>query len=165
VPVAITGLSNQNQSPWGRFPAKVAAVCYRRGEDDEVEFLLVRTASGRWTFPKGGVDGDPSGAAAAAREAFEEAGVHGRIASSSFAWYRHSKRSCRGNPSPREVAVEAYLCEVRRTVSPMEFDRDPTWFPVRKAKRRLSEARSPKYAQELERVVDSAVELIVRRRQ
>ncbi len=60
-------------------PAKVAAVCYRVNRESEIEFLLVRTASGRWTFPKGGVDDDPTAAAAAAREAFEEAGVRGRI--------------------------------------------------------------------------------------
>ena len=54
----------------------VAAVCYRL-KDDEPEFLLVRTRSGRWTFPKGGVDGDATNAEAAAREAYEEAGVKG----------------------------------------------------------------------------------------
>jgi 8-oxo-dGTP pyrophosphatase MutT (NUDIX family) len=65
-------------------PSKVAAVCYRVNREREVEFLLVRTARGRWTFPKGGVDGDATAAAAAAREAFEEAGVRGRIEQSSF---------------------------------------------------------------------------------
>jgi len=50
----------------------VAAVCYRIKGDD-LEFLLVRTRSGRWTFPKGGVDGDATNADAAAREAYEEA--------------------------------------------------------------------------------------------
>src|SRR5277367_6081586 len=70
----------------------VAAVCYRlKGE--EPEFLLVRTRSGRWTFPKGGVDGDATTAAAAAREAYEEAGVTGEIEAQPFHWYFHSKRN------------------------------------------------------------------------
>ena len=51
---------------------QVASVCYRL-KGDEPEFLLVRTRSGRWTFPKGGVDDDATHADAAAREAFEEA--------------------------------------------------------------------------------------------
>ena len=139
-----------------RTSSKVAAVCYRVDASGEVEFLLVRTGSGRWTFPKGGVDGDASRAAAAAREAFEEAGVRGRIEQSSFTQYLHVKRTA-------EIAVEAYLCEVLRLVAPLEFDREPTWFSASKAKRRLREARPPKYAAEMERVVDHAVERIARR--
>jgi len=69
----------------------VAAVCYRVVEN-EPEFLLVRTRSGRWTFPKGGVDGDATNAEAAAREAYEEAGVKGTIERDPFHWYFHSKR-------------------------------------------------------------------------
>src|SRR4051812_21465779 len=68
----------------------VAAVCYRI-RDGEIEFLLVRTRAGRWTFPKGRVEDDATRSAAAAREAFEEAGVHGRVDSLPFATYMHSK--------------------------------------------------------------------------
>jgi len=150
---------------WNDVPLKVAAICYRLNGDGEVEFLLVRTARGRWTFPKGGVDvdGDRNGAAAAAREAYEEAGVRGRIENSSFTRYLHHKQRLFGRSRPSGVAVEAYLCEVVQLVAPQEFHRDPTWFSARKAKRRLAEARPPKYAAELERVVDSAVGLIAKR--
>src|ERR1700733_4389740 len=65
---------------------QVAAVCYRiRG--GEIEFLLVRTNSGHWTFPKGKAEPGLTHAQAAALEAFEEAGVHGRIEEASFASY------------------------------------------------------------------------------
>jgi len=61
----------------------VAAVCYRvRG--GEPEFLLVRTRNGHWTFPKGRVDQDATNADAAAREAYEEAGVRGSVDSVPF---------------------------------------------------------------------------------
>src|SRR5215470_13183079 len=56
----------------------VAAVCFRLLSTG-VEFLLVRTRRGRWTFPKGGTQAGFSHAQSAALEAFEEAGVHGRI--------------------------------------------------------------------------------------
>src|SRR5438132_1564227 len=53
---------------------QVAAVCYRiRGSN--IEFLLVQTRGGRWTFPKGGVEPALTHAQAAALEAYEEAGV------------------------------------------------------------------------------------------
>ena len=66
---------------------QVAAVCYRvRGGC--IEFLLVQTRGGRWTFPKGSAEPGLTHAQAAAFEAFEEAGVHGRMEEASFARYR-----------------------------------------------------------------------------
>lgn len=158
-----TGTADHLRWDPGRTPGKVAAICYRLDASGEVEFLLVRTAGGRWTFPKGGVDGDATRAAAAAREAFEEAGVRGRIEPSSFIRYLHVKRNAFPRDRARVVAVDAYLCRVLELVAPLEFDRHPTWFSAAKAKRRLREARPPKYAAELERVVDHAVERIAKR--
>src|SRR6202521_1401705 len=71
---------------------QVAAVCYRiRGSG--IEFLLVRTNSGHWTFPKGSTEPGLTHAQAAALEAFEEAGVHGRMEEASFTQYVRRKRS------------------------------------------------------------------------
>lgn len=138
----------------------VAAVCYRV-QNDGVELLLVRTRTGRWTFPKGRVEGDPSRAAAAAREAFEEAGVFGRVESHPICQYLHSKQM---SFHFDEHLVDAHLCEVVSQVSPEETHRDPTWFDPAKAKRRLGENRKRKYASEITRVVDRAVEHIQRRK-
>ena len=63
---------------------QVAAVCYQISKGG-LEFLLVRTRNGRWTFPKGSVESGLTHAQAAALEAFEEAGVHGRIEEAAFA--------------------------------------------------------------------------------
>jgi 8-oxo-dGTP pyrophosphatase MutT (NUDIX family) len=139
----------------------VAAVCYRvRG--DEPEFLLVRTRNGHWTFPKGGVDRDATLADAAAREAFEEAGVKGSVEVVPFTSYRHCKprnlRSRRGI-----VMVHAHLCEVKRLVPPLEGYRAPTWFPADKAKRRLKKFRTAEFAAEISSVVDQAAEIIQQR--
>lgn len=133
----------------------VAAVCYRL-KGDEPEFLLVRTRSGRWTFPKGGVDGDATTAAAAAREAYEEAGVKGAIEDQPFHWYFHSKRN-RFRSRRSVVSVHAHLCEVERLVSPEEDHRDPTWFNADKARRRLRENRTAELAGEVIQVIDRAV--------
>ncbi len=135
---------------------QVAAVCYRvRGA--EVEFLLVRTGSGHWTFPKGGVEPGLTHAQAAALEAFEEAGVHGRMEEASFARYVRRKRRSAGAASASEVATSAHLCEVVRQVQPQEADRNPTWFSVEKTKKKLSEGRTTDFGIELIRVVDRAL--------
>ncbi len=136
----------------------VAAVCYRVHRS-EPEFLLVRTRGGLWTFPKGRVGRDASNANAAAREAYEEAGVKGRVDSTPFVSYLHCKRT-RLRSRRRVVLVDAYLCEVLRLVTPLELYRDPTWFCAAKAKQRLREYRTPDYAAEAIRVVDRAVEHI-----
>jgi len=138
----------------------VAAICYRV-QDDAIQFLLVRTRSGRWTFPKGRVDDDPSRAAAAAREAFEEAGVFGRVESRPICQYLHSKQD---HVHFDEHAVDAHLCEVVSLVPPEEGHRDPTWFDAERAKRRLCENRKQKYVSELWNVVDRAIMHIEQKR-
>ena len=142
---------------------QVAAVCYRmRGE--EIEFLLVRTGSEHWTFPKGGVEPGLSHAQAAALEAFEEAGVHGRMEEASFTRYVRRKRQAPGGPAGQEVATSAHLCEVSRLTRSQEANRRPTWFAAGKAKAKLMEGRTAQFAAELARVVESAVGRIQRLR-
>jgi 8-oxo-dGTP pyrophosphatase MutT (NUDIX family) len=135
-----------------RTSEQVAAVCYRlRGTD--IEFLLVRTRGGRWTFPKGGAEPGLSHAQAAALEAFEEAGVHGHMEEASFARYvsRGEKKANRAG-----VAVRAFLCKVSRQVQPEESKRKPTWFSPQNTKRKLKERRPARDGAEFARVVDRA---------
>lgn len=133
---------------------QVAAVCFRlRGES--VEFLLVRTRGGRWTFPKGCAEPGLTHAQAAALEAFEEAGVHGRMEESSFGGY-----VLRGKNKAKGLAVNAYMCEVSRQVSPEETKRKPTWFSPQDCKKRLREGRSSSDSSELSGVVDCALSRI-----
>ena len=135
----------------------VAAVCYRLMAD-EIEFLLVRTQSGKWTFPKGGVDDDPTFAAAAGREAYEDAGARGEVEHRPFASYLHSKGMFK-----REVEVTAHLCRVTRLERAPESHRDPTWFSFESARKRLRQNRRRRYADELERVLEMAIDRIRRR--
>ena len=120
-------------------------MCYRvRG--GEIEFLLVKTGKGRWIFPKGSVEPGLTHAQAAALEAFEEAGVHGRMEEASFARYirrrRRESRNAIGRSSEKESAVNAHLCEVLRLVPPQELGRNPTWFsPERRSVACRSTAR------------------------
>lgn len=140
---------------------QVAAVCYRIRRS-RLEFLLVRTRGGeRWTFPKGSAEPGLTPAQAAALEAFEEAGVHGRIEQTSFA--RYFSQKCRGSKRrslARELIVNAHLCQVLRLAKPKEADRDRTWFSAEEARRRLREGREDSNAAEVARVIEKAVSCI-----
>ena len=156
---------------------QVAAVCYRTGTRG-IEFLLVRTRGGRWIFPKGGVEAGLTQAQSAALEAFEEAGVHGRIEEMPFARYRLAKtngrksirkKSIRKPKNSRDAApaaegdtVTAHLCEVSHLEAPQEPYRTPTWFLPEKAKRRLLENRDHELGEELANVVNRAASRIRR---
>ena len=146
--------SRSRQSQGGR--QQVAAVCFRILSTG-IEFLLVRTRRNRWTFPKGGVQPGCTFAQSAAIEAYEEAGVHGRIEESAFAQYKNGKLR-----SGECQVINAHLCEVLRLGEPEELNRDPTWFSPEKTKRRLAEARTAENANELAHVVDRAVARIRR---
>jgi 8-oxo-dGTP pyrophosphatase MutT (NUDIX family) len=138
---------------------QVAAVCYRLGKRG-IEFLLVRTRGDRWTFPKGSVESGLTHAQSAALEAFEEAGVHGRIEETAFTRYIRVKRP--GRASEVEVIINAHLCEVSRLAVPEEDGRNPTWFSAEKAKKRLKHDRDRDYGDDLARIVDRAVAKIQR---
>src|ERR1700740_2845851 len=120
---------------------QVAAVCQRIGKRG-LEFLLVRTRGGRWTFPKGSVESGLTHAQAAALEAFEEAGVHGRIEEVAFARYIRIKPGRDRHAPQIEIVINSHLCEVSRLATPQEADRNPTWFSAEKAKRKLREDRA-----------------------
>lgn len=143
---------------------QVAAVCYRV-RAGAIEFLLVQTRGGRWTFPKGGTEPGLTHAQAAALEAFEEAGVHGRMEQAAFARYtrredgqpRRSAVKAGGKAAANNLAVHAHLCEVLRLGPPQESGRNRTWFSADKAKLRLQKDRTRNDGAELVRVVDRAV--------
>lgn len=144
---------------------QVAAVCYRlrRGT---IEFLLVQTrGSKRWTFPKGSAEPGLSHAEAAAIEAFEEAGVHGRIEEASFTRYvcrRQSASRISASSSAKDNIVSAHLCQVLRLCKPKESNRNRTWFSVADAKQHLREGRKNGDGEEFARVVHRAVARIKR---
>jgi 8-oxo-dGTP pyrophosphatase MutT (NUDIX family) len=144
---------------------QVAAVCYRirRGT---IEFLLVQTrGSARWIFPKGSAEPGLTHAQAAAIEAFEEAGVHGRIEEAAFARYVSRRQVNRRNARrsmEKALVVSAHLCEVRRLSIPKEPNRNRTWFSVEETKQRLRADRNDDEGAEFVRVVQRAVARINR---
>ncbi len=133
---------------------QVAAICYRQGRSGP-EFLLVRTSSRRWIFPKGKMDASLSRSEAASREAYEEAGAIGEIEPRSFHLFKYWKES-----EEDLLLIEAYLMEVFHTTIPQEEHREPTWFTPEAAQRVIADGREPKCAAELAAVIHAAVRKI-----
>ena len=81
-------------------------VPYRFGATG-LEFCLITTRrSQRWTFPKGWAGTDETVRDAALREAWEEAGVTGRIVGDPLGQYRYTKRGRRQSVTVLLMAVE-----------------------------------------------------------
>ncbi len=133
---------------------KAAAICYRP-EGDAIEFLLVRAHGGGWIFPKGNIENGETPWQAAQREAFEEAGVTGKIQAERLTSFLHFAQE-NGNKGV-EYQVAAFLMLVTGVQQPPETDRDPTWFSPQEAENAILQNRQPQYAQELQRVIDLAV--------
>lgn len=126
----------------------VAAVCFRR-RDDQLLFRLVRTGDGeRWTFPGGPLQGDETLPQAAAREADEKAGVTGVVAEQPLTEFRHARRS--------DDLAAAFLLAVQSTAPTVGEGRDPTWCDLATALEKLTEGREPADAQEFQRVIEVA---------
>ncbi len=143
--------------PMRLVPEFAAAIAYRRSGPG-VELLLVRSSSGKWTFPKGKVDSGETPAHAAAREALEEAGVTGDVAEEPLTTYRHLKRLNSGRSI--SIVVAAFPMEVRTKREPGELHRAPVWFTADDARRALAVGRSPMYVAELGRVIDETVRAV-----
>ena len=126
--------------------------------ESRVQFLLVQTRrSGRWIFPKGGVEPGLTRFQSAAQEALEEAGVHGSIEEAPFARYAIDERGNRAKSSKNNAMIPAYLCAVACLSEPHEANRNPAWFSPEEAKKRLSQYRERHFGEELCHVLDRAV--------
>jgi 8-oxo-dGTP pyrophosphatase MutT (NUDIX family) len=99
----------------------------------------------------------------AALEAFEEGGVDGKVDPRPIGRYLHRKESLRGYRS-KDVTVLAFLLEVQKSALPAESHRTPRWFTSSDARLRLAQGRPAKYLRSMERVFDSALRKIARKR-
>jgi len=120
---------------------QVAALPLRRdAATGGCEVLLVTTLSTRrWIIPKGWPWPERADAEAAAREAFEEAGVRGDIAPDPIGTFTYLKRRKKGDD--RTVVVCVYLLRVTEELTdwPERLQRDRRWMSPREAAERVEE--------------------------
>lgn len=96
-----------------------AALPYRLSEDGGLEVLLISSRdTGRWIIPKGWPLKKCSGPETAATEAFEEAGIKGKVAEQAIGSFEYLKTD-KGKPDRR--------CRV--TVYPMRVEKDLKKWP------------------------------------
>jgi 8-oxo-dGTP pyrophosphatase MutT (NUDIX family) len=118
-----------------------AGVIAYRILDGKVQVLLMTSReTGRWIIPKGNVNAGSTPAKAAEKEAYEEAGVKGTIASSiPLGFYTYYKRLESGQS--RAATVEVYVLRVKQRLRkwPEKGERRLSWVSTKKAVRLVQE--------------------------
>jgi 8-oxo-dGTP pyrophosphatase MutT (NUDIX family) len=121
---------------------QVAALCWRHSpkRNSQVEILLVTSLnSKRWILPKGWLEPELSAAENAAREAFEEAGVTGKVTAQPVGAYHYLKEKKAGGGVP--CSVDVFVLAVTKQLDdwPEKNARELAWVPVEQAAARVSE--------------------------
>jgi 8-oxo-dGTP pyrophosphatase MutT (NUDIX family) len=117
-----------------------AALPWRRTPDGGLEILLITSReTRRWVIPKGWPMRDFTPGVAAAREAFEEAGVVGKARRRSAGVYHYDKRLRSGRL--QHVRVMVFPLEVTevRDIWPEMVERDRLWTTQDDAASRVDE--------------------------
>jgi 8-oxo-dGTP pyrophosphatase MutT (NUDIX family) len=118
--------------------AQFAALCWRVKKDDVQVCLVTSRTRGRWILPKGWPMNKQTPAAAAAMEAYEEAGLKGDVSDSSLGVYTYVK-PLNGIEAP--IVAIVYPLHVTHVLSdwPEKGQRKRKWFSLKKAARKLDE--------------------------
>jgi 8-oxo-dGTP pyrophosphatase MutT (NUDIX family) len=116
-------------------PFPQSGVIPYRWQDQQLEVLLITSRRGaRWIIPKGMVEPQLSPAASACQEAYEEAGVRGRVSSVAIGSYQYRKWGMRWTVEVFTLAVQTTL-----EVWPEMRERERRWFPVQVAAQAVTE--------------------------
>jgi 8-oxo-dGTP pyrophosphatase MutT (NUDIX family) len=114
-------------------PLQTGALPWRLTKSSKPEVLLVTgRRSGRWMIPKGWPMIGKSLAAAAEREAFEEAGISGSIDSRPLGSFHSVKRNVFGDMDI-EILVHPMSVEAELPDWPERGQRLRKWFPLNEA--------------------------------
>lgn len=116
---------------------QVGAIC-RDPENGQV-LLITSRGTGRWVIPKGWPMAGHSLAGAAAREAWEEAGVEGEVCETELGRYKYDKAQDSGFAVPIEVAVFSLTVESMKDRFPEADERERRWFSPAEAEDAVDE--------------------------
>lgn len=117
-----------------------AALPWRRNVAGKVEVLLITSReTRRWVIPKGWPIKGKTSAKSAAREAFEEAGVLGKVSKRPIGAYAYDKRLKSGRLQHVRVAVFALQVERETEIYPEAGQREKRWVDLVEAARLVDE--------------------------
>jgi 8-oxo-dGTP pyrophosphatase MutT (NUDIX family) len=121
-------------------PAKQYAALPWRKVGGKIKILLVTTrTTKRWVIPKGWPMKDASPCDCAALEAFEEAGLTGKIAATPFGFYSYRKIRKAKRAIRCKVVVFQMKVTRQKTKWPEKAARQTEWFTPAEALRRVTE--------------------------
>ncbi len=128
-----------------------SAVIPYRIQDGKIEVMLITSFKRkRWVIPKGVIELKLGAGASAAHEAWEEAGLVGRVSTSSIGSYAYDKWGgiCH---------VEVFLLLVEKVLEdwPEAGYRDRRWVSLTEAARRVNEAKLKQLIKTLPQYIDS----------
>lgn len=118
---------------------QVAALCWRRSAKGVRVVLITSRDTGRWVIPKGWPMRRRSEAEAAEREAWEEAGIRGRLSEQSVGLYTYRKVLGPGRAIPCVVRVFPLEVSEQLKTYPETGQRRIKWFSPARAARRVDE--------------------------
>ncbi|MGL5060436.1 MAG: NUDIX hydrolase [Microcoleus sp.] len=106
-----------------------------RIHNGEIEVMLITSSTGkRWVIPKGLIEPDMTSPDSAAKEAWEEAGLLGKVDPESIGIYEYYKWGC-------TCQVEVFLLKVQTVLEtwPEAHKRKRQWVSLSKAVKRVNE--------------------------
>jgi 8-oxo-dGTP pyrophosphatase MutT (NUDIX family) len=125
--------------PEGEGRTQVAALCWRI-EGGKLEVLLITSReTGRWVMPKGWPVKKATAAESASQEAWEEAGVQGKVQDTCIGLYAYHKVLGDDTDVPCVVAVYPLKVKSLSDKFPESAERRRRWFSPEKAAERVDE--------------------------
>jgi len=129
-----------NREPDREPRSQFAALPWRRDAAGEVEVMLITSReTRRWVIPKGWPIKGKTSRKSAAQEAFEEAGIRGKISKRPIGAYAYDKRLKNGRLQHVRVAVFGLQVESEAAAYPELGQREKAWLPLVEAARLVEE--------------------------
>jgi len=126
--------------------------------DGELRILLVTArGSGRWLIPKGNIDPGLTPAQAAAKEAYEEAGIRGKITTDTPLGFFTSFKGLKSEEKKKPVTVEVYALLVGRQLKrwPERKQREICWMSADDAANSVKEPGLTQLLLRLKEILES----------
>jgi 8-oxo-dGTP pyrophosphatase MutT (NUDIX family) len=133
-------LSGSLQSHRKRPLQQVGGLCFRMNAAGEPDVLLITTReTKRWSIPKGWPIDGLSRHKSAKQEAWEEAGIKGKVRIKPFGSFVYEKVLANGDTVPADVQVHLIKVRETRSIFPERGQRELAWVSASEASRRVGE--------------------------
>lgn len=123
----------------GRALLQIGALCWRMRKGGPEILLITSRETKRWVIPKGWPMPHLVHSNAAKQEAYEEAGIIGRVQRKPLGTFSYDKMRPDGSAQPCKVLVFALAYEAKAENWPERKERRREWFEPHEAAKKVSE--------------------------